>query len=303
MKTIKADLHFHGPWAWYKENPREGPRTLENFADHLFNSGLDTVAYTNFVASQATEVVQGKQGFFHRFILRTVRDTKEYDFEVKDYGFNVDIYRKSSSDKKRITLTQEVQTSQGHLLAIRALEHIKPFRTAEETARQIINTRGIVVADHPTVAGGLDERTIRELAEKNLVNALEINMALPFHLTRSYKKVVQLARETSLPLIRNSDGHSWKELDNNKATTYGYNLLLTSKHQDDMQIIIEAINSGNTFSSEGLCLDSISVPEISIRQHVGRLARAVKHHYKTTGLPKRFLGRKIAGWIGCNAED
>ncbi|MCX6748614.1 MAG: hypothetical protein NT076_03335 [Candidatus Pacearchaeota archaeon] len=287
MKT-RADLHFHGPWAWYKENPREGPRTMENYAKHLFTKRQVT-AHTDFNGKESTEVVNGQQGFFHRFILPTVRDTADYVFEVLNGGFDVDVYRKSDNQKRRITLTQEIPTKQGHILAVGALEHIVPFRTAEETAKQILDSSGIVIADHPTVAGGLDEEIIIELANRSLLQAIEEDWALPYPLTKSYPAVRRLARRIGKPVVRDSDGHSWAELREAASSIYE-----TSERKDPVREIIYAILTNHVKTPE--------IP-ITIREHTIRLARAVKHQYKTLGLPKKFLGKKIAGLIGCNTED
>ncbi len=213
-REIKADLHFHGPWQKYKENSRESPRTLEEFARHVFDSPLEVVAYTNFVAGEAEQIVNGQQGFFHRFLLPTAKDTKQYGFEISNNGFNIKIYRKSDQTIRYITLTQEIQTSQGHLLCVRAYEHIKPFRKAEDTAKQIIDAGGLVIPDHALVLGGIGEKLVREFAEKQysgkkIISALEYNSGLPFPFSLSNKKVEKLAQELELPLITNSDAHSW----------------------------------------------------------------------------------------------
>jgi len=303
---LAADVHFHGPWAWYKENPREGPRTLENFAKHMYASGLylDVVAYTNFNGKESMETVGGAQGFFHRFLLPTARDTDEYAFEVGEGGFNVDVTKKKGGERKTIILTQEIPTQQGHVLAIGALGHITPFKTAEETAKQIMDYGGVVEADHPTVAGGLDERTIRELTEKGLLHLLELDMALPYPLTRSYHKVVELSRKTGLPLARNSDGHSWGELSPNKATYFDSESPVTTA--DLRQHLLKAISAkqvGEIWDWRREIISELRVPKISLLEHGGRLARAVKHQYKTSGLPKKFFGKRVAGLIGCNTED
>ncbi len=209
MEKIIFDGHYHGGWRRYEDDSREGPRTLENFSRHLFNTELDVCAFTEFRARSVPPIWQE--------LLSTAK-SREYEFDFRNQGFDVSVYRKSDGARKDITLTQEIQTKDGHLLALFSHELITPHKKADEVARQIINSGGKVVSAHSLLLlVGIGERKIRELAGKEyngarLLSFLEWNSGLPPILYNYNFRAERLARKLGISMIANTDGYHWDSM-------------------------------------------------------------------------------------------
>jgi len=129
----------------------------------------------------------------------------------------------------------EIETLNGHLLALNVLEHVKPKQDITETAERIRQLGGIAVIAHPAVVikTGLGNK----IASVSNLDAVEVinSAAFPFFLTTYQAR--RLAERLKLPETAGSDAHHPNEI--GKAFT----LIDADLNRDD---VIDAIRKGRT---------------------------------------------------------
>ncbi len=144
--------------------------------------------------------------------------------------------RRLSKQKRILAIPGvEIETSNGHLLALSVTEHVEPKHDLTETIESIRQLGGISVIAHPAVAikSGLGHK----IASVSNLDAVEVinSSAFPFFLTTYQAR--RLAEKLRLPQTAGSDAHHPNEI--GKA----YTLIDADLTRDD---VIVAIIKGRT---------------------------------------------------------
>lgn len=144
--------------------------------------------------------------------------------------------RRLSKQKRILTIPGiEIETLNGHLLALSVTERVKPRRNIDETIERIRQLGGIAVIAHPAVVikTGLGHK-ITSVSNLDAVEVIN-SSAFPFFLAT--RQARRLAERLRLPQTAGSDAHHPNEI--GKA----YTLIDADSTRDD---VIEAIRKGRT---------------------------------------------------------
>ncbi len=130
----------------------------------------------------------------------------------------------------------EVNTLQGHVLALNVTEPIKSKRDLTETVETIRELGGIAVMAHPSVM--LKAGIAYRICSASNIDAIEIINSASFPFFLSTYLNCQLAERLKLPRTAGSDAHHPQEIGN------AYTIIDADSNLDD---ILEAIENGKTW--------------------------------------------------------
>jgi len=151
---------------------------------------------------------------WRKFVNATKKLPKEYTIDRKYQDYFISI----SKNKKRIYFvkTDEIETNKGHISIIGFKGKIKK-RKLREVLKQAKKQRCVVIANHPLHEYGLSyflfwgenislsKKTIRK--NKKFFDAVELNAYFP----ENWKKVRIFSKKNKIPVVADSDAHSFNE--------------------------------------------------------------------------------------------
>jgi len=224
---FSGSLHSHGCWTDYR-NPKEKmnfPFDLEKFAKLCLGCGRDFQAITDIMASWPG--MPEFQEHRHRALL----DTARKDSSVYLEGGKRESIVYVGSGKLVIPRTQEILTDTHfkHILAVGTDRDIRGGRNAIDTLKEIKDTQGYCIIDHPFMCSIWQEGELLDLHDKGMIDALEWNGGLtwPAFTSRFMKRVPSkrsnlraIGLESRIPVVANDDAHSAGDIKQGAYTTY-----------------------------------------------------------------------------------
>jgi len=246
VTVVILDLHVH---TFYSKGRR------------IFHDGL---ASPKQMVKQAKRI--GLDG-----ISITDHNTTEGWKEARQYGKKYGIL---------IIPGEEIDTVDGHLLALGIQETIKPGMILEDTLDEIHEQGGLGIAAHPFDIAGCGLRSFARLTDGlEAFNAMNIDRVIN-------RKAKRFARRYSLPVTAGSDAHTTDML--------GYGR--TEVRANDVDGVLKEIKRGHTILHE-----RYMPTHVILNYSVARLKLSyfylldyMDHNYKW---PKRYVGKKILSLV------
>lgn len=246
MLNMILDMHVHTFYSKGRRIFHDGLASPKQMVKRAKKIGLDGVAITDHNTIEAWE------------------ETKKL---AKKYGI-------------LIIPGEEIDTLDGHLLALGIQERIEPDMILEETLDKIHEQGGLAIAAHPFDIAGCGLGSFARLADGlEAFNAMNIDRVIN-------RKAKRFARKYSLPVTAGSDAHTPDML--------GYGR--TEVRAEDVDAVLRQIRKGRTILHEEymptrVLLDySIARLKLSYFYVMDYMA----HNYRW---PKRYVGKKLLSLV------
>ena len=230
LLVVNGSLHSHGCWTDYR-NPAEQagfPFSLESFVRLYLECGRSFASVSDRRAHHS-----GKPAFreeMYEKLLETA-DPQNPDCYLEKRGSESIIWLNDAGQEFIIIRTQEVLTDKPfkHILAVGAEKDIKGGNLPLETLKEIRESGGYAVINHPFMRNAWTEQEIRELHAKGLVHALEWSSFVsfpkwlpPFFPTKEANARV-LELQDTIPVIANDDSSCKEAVKFGSFTSYEVN--------------------------------------------------------------------------------
>jgi predicted metal-dependent phosphoesterase TrpH len=191
----KADLHIHS-------NFSDGQNSPQEIVDEAIKRGLAIIAITDHNQIEGAQIAQR--------------------------------YAQRNKLPLEVIVGEEVYTQDGEVIGLFLKTWITPHQTAQKTCQEIKKQGGLTFAPHPaSIIGGvgLNHRQIKKLAQKKLLDAIELHnggdlVRIDRHLTKYQNTLPLLAQ------IGGSDAHQIQDI----GSCY---TLFPGKNQKDLKLAIQ----------------------------------------------------------------
>jgi predicted metal-dependent phosphoesterase TrpH len=247
MKLLKTELHCHSSHSSGEKIKTEGLNTPKELIEHAKKLGIDVIAITD-------------------------HNTINGSIEAKKFEKKFDVL---------VIKGEEIDSKQGHILAIGIEETIKKNLDFLETIDLIHENAGIAIAAHPF---DLANKGLKELAIH--ADAIEAFNAINIDRISNWN-ARKFAKKFNLSCTAGSDAHATFMLG------HGLNLI---KAEKDVDSILKAIKKGkNKLKTKYMTVKEMQ--QWSIKRLQSSYNDLQNYMQKNYSLPKRFFAKRFLALV------